>query len=1466
MATVRSVFHRVLAALAVLAAAVLVIAAGFFLWLNTDSGRLHLEAWARTAAQQAGLDVQLIGLGGRLPVALSADEIRIADGDGPFLTLTEVSFRWSPFALVVGRIRVDELSAGSVSLERLPVTAPGKDAAERASGGLEYRRILDTRIKRLAIRQLTVGEAVFGEPATWRVAAEIGVAEDADRASRIEIARIDEREDSLVLEARYRPAESTLSLSAGWDESPGGAIARLLRLGAEDAIQVRLQGDGSLEDWRGRLYAEFGSATTDLMLRIEGHDEPRLSLSGDMDASRLVPARFESIAAGRLEATVNLRERERYRVIRVPAFEYRTEVLSFSASGSLDRSDGAVSAALNFAQTADAGLGTLLAPVETVGLSGHLEILGSLDEPRVEASYRADRLVVTGVTADAVETSILLSPAAAGGMKAMNFEARVGAGELGWSLAGTQELIHGPATAALRGRFTTPGQIQVDDVVVQLPEARVSGTIDLDLQERKLQAPLKIRVEDLDAIDPLARIDLEGTADLDVDLRLPAFDGRVAIAVAGRTNDFEIDLPVVRAVTSGQMDIAAVLDISPNTGLEISDIRIVGDGTDVVGAVAFPPDYATMTIDAEARLRDSAVLSEELHLQLHGPASVAAQLTGPTGDPSLDGTIEVAQLDLPAGHWERLSATVSLARLATGANGPVSIIGEGPIGETRVETRLVVGDKALDLEGLEADAGTLRVNGHLSVPYAGAPMSGLFEARSEDIGPLVAGLIGREGAGRMESRLELDDESGVQGVTITAIGDDVRVTAGPDRPLSFQRLEMSARLAGLGEGSSISAEMRLKNAAGPSVRFTDLEAKASGALSAIRLDGDAKGRLLGAPIDVSLTTAVHTDGTRRTVTLERLSGSLDRLPLESEGTATLLIADDLIKLEDVSIQLGEGSVAGMVRLGTVDAAIDMSVASLPMSLLKLLYPAMLVSGRLDAEIDVRAADGGTAGTVDLRLQEVMLPHRRRSAPLAASLRAGLAAGGLDFEATMSTAAAAPIHVTGRLPLQLDLVRIEAGMKPQGELRGRLEWSGDAFDLLSLFPVEDHLVNGATTVVLDLSGTVADPQIVGSVNLHQGRYEHLIWGTTLVPLDLTIEGDGQSLRLVRLEAGDGGAGTLSGNGELSLDPQSGFPLQAALTFQGLTLLRRDEVTGRASGELAAGGPLENLRVSGKLTTEDVEVQLVNNLPPEVVELEIVEIDALQSDISEENGTSRRRKRLIDGTLDIGIHMPKRVFVRGLGLDSEWGGDLSVTGNFSQPQIIGRLESIRGVMMFLGRRFRIESSSIAFTGGREIQPELDIRAVHEGTELTVTVNLTGPISNPDLALSSVPPVPEDEILARALFNKSTGQLSAVEAVQLAAAVQELTTRSSGPGVLARLREAVGVDVLRFGTTETAEGEQATTVEAGRYLVERLYVGVETSTVEEGSSVTVEYEVTRRIRATTDLKQTGGTNIGIEYRRDY
>src|SRR3546814_7369336 len=83
-------------------------------------------------------------------------------------------------------------------------------------------------------------------------------------------------------------------------------------------------------------------------------------------------------------------------------------------------------------------------------------------------------------------------------------------------------------------------------------------------------------------------------------------------------------------------------------------------------------------------------------------------------------------------------------------------------------------------------------------------------------------------------------------------------------------------------------------------------------------------------------------------------------------------------------------------------------------------------------------------------------------------------------------------------------------------------------------------------------------------------------------------------------------------------------------------------------------------------------------------------------------------------------------------------------------------------------------------------LDITAAAELEDLEAIVRVTGTAAAPEIVITSNPPRPQDEVLALILFGKTTAQLSAFEAVQLAAAVAQLTGGGGG-GVLDFARNA-------------------------------------------------------------------------------
>src|SRR3546814_3235037 len=152
-------------------------------------------------------------------------------------------------------------------------------------------------------------------------------------------------------------------------------------------------------------------------------------------------------------------------------------------------------------------------------------------------------------------------------------------------------------------------------------------------------------------------------------------------------------------------------------------------------------------------------------------------------------------------------------------------------------------------------------------------------------------------------------------------------------------------------------------------------------------------------------------------------------------------------------------------------------------------------------------------------------------------------------------------------------------------------------------------------------------------------------------------------------------------------------------------------------------------------------------------------------------------------------------------------------FRRPPILTRPDTLFPYTTLVRAPCTLKAGKVTLPEGAETDPALDVTAEHQGSDLTVTAHLSGPLSQPKLDLSSVPPVPRDEIVSRVLFNKSAAQLSAAEAAQLAMALRDLTGQGGGAAVLELGRRTLGVDVLRV---ETAE-DNSTALEVGKYLTD-------------------------------------------------
>jgi len=129
--------------------------------------------------------------------------------------------------------------------------------------------------------------------------------------------------------------------------------------------------------------------------------------------------------------------------------------------------------------------------------------------------------------------------------------------------------------------------------------------------------------------------------------------------------------------------------------------------------------------------------------------------------------------------------------------------------------------------------------------------------------------------------------------------------------------------------------------------------------------------------------------------------------------------------------------------------------------------------------------------------------------------------------------------------------------------------------------------------------------------------------------------------------------------------------------------------------------------------------------------------------------------------------------------------------------------------------------------------------------------------------VPALPEEELLSRMLFGSSITQISAPEAVQLAAALASLRG-GGGLDPINKLRSAIGLDRLRIVSADASIG-RSTAVAVGKYIGRRIFV--ELITDGRGYSATsAEFRVTRWLVLLGTISTIGDESINLKASKDY
>jgi translocation and assembly module TamB len=333
------------------------------------------------------------------------------------------------------------------------------------------------------------------------------------------------------------------------------------------------------------------------------------------------------------------------------------------------------------------------------------------------------------------------------------------------------------------------------------------------------------------------------------------------------------------------------------------------------------------------------------------------------------------------------------------------------------------------------------------------------------------------------------------------------------------------------------------------------------------------------------------------------------------------------------------------------------------------------------------------------------------------------------------------------------------------VRGNLRTDSVDLGVFEAFVPGFQKASGSLVANVDVRGTVKQPIIDGQFRIKNGFATMSNVGLALqrVNADVLLERDTVFIQRMSAETNRERRGTLGVQGFVSLEEYTNPVFNLRASLKNFHIIEKPGLASldiSTDNDLTLTGPYKRARVTGAVRVDRGTIYIPELLTKQIVDLSDPEFAGIVDTL-----LARDRKLLPSTpseftrnlTLEnVAVNIGDAVWLRSSEANVKLGGSLNVTLGRS-PQtgesslaLEGTLNAVRGtyrltlVDPFVQPTFDVESGSLRFFGTPDLNPTLDIRAIHtirqpnqrsaNLRDIRVRVNIGGTLARPTLTLDN------------------------------------------------------------------------------------------------------------------------------------
>jgi autotransporter translocation and assembly factor TamB len=337
---------------------------------------------------------------------------------------------------------------------------------------------------------------------------------------------------------------------------------------------------------------------------------------------------------------------------------------------------------------------------------------------------------------------------------------------------------------------------------------------------------------------------------------------------------------------------------------------------------------------------------------------------------------------------------------------------------------------------------------------------------------------------------------------------------------------------------------------------------------------------------------------------------------------------------------------------------------------------------------------------------------------------------------------------GSVPVRISLLPLAVSLAPDG-LDLRVHSENINLSLLTSLSQEVKTAEGPIDLAVEARGNPYQPRVSGYVRWTAGSLVLHKAGTPyqLAPGEIRLQGE--KIVIPGLVLQSDGSLVLSGEIILAGVPQA----QARVQADNFRLLDRGGNELWTNGLINLNGPLNSLVAKGSLRVPkaqfrptffrrgmDRDVILVPQKP---------KVDA----------TERTAPALYRNlSVDVSIDSPGNAYLIDPMGKLELAANLKARKEPGRNLVLGgEIRSLKGTADIQDRTFTVERARLLLPGVAGKPIAVEAKAVHEMDDVTLVVNVTGTLTNPQIRMESLPPLPPADVMSYLVFGAPAATLS-------------------------------------------------------------------------------------------------------------